>query len=831
MLKQLTRRPWICSACRKHTRRRLSGISLAPSLSQTEPSLTDDDALRKLFDSQGFWKDFSRRRPFQDGKKRGLLQNKHLTSPQGYMDFAQESLERCRKLVNRLIRAKTNEDYKTFARDFDRLSDQLCRVIDSVEFVRNVHPDSRIQQAATRAHGAMFEYMNVLNTHKVLYDQLKKSASIPEVVASWSAEDKATTSILLRDFEQSAIGESEEVRNKFVQLSTEIVQAGSEMLEYMTPAKESLRFSSTQLKGMDPVTVKSHTRFGTTTIPIASRAASLAMKTVENADVRKELYMASRTSSKSSIARVEHLVTARAELAQLCGHNSFAHMTLSDKMAKTPAAVNQFLSPLAVSNKSAMAPDLAELLSLKSADTLDSTSPSTLHAWDRAYYTRRLRSLLYPAAQSRPPDLLSAYFSLGTVMQGLSRLFTRLFGVHLRPCETSDGETWNDDIRRLDVIDENEGHIAVLYCDLFARPHKTPNPAHFTLRCSREISTAEINEAVTSGLLPSNPSLYDLSDVLNDGMALSYSPTTRTLHQLPTIAFICDFPRPSPTSSTPTLLTFNQVSTLYHEMGHALHSILGRTSLQNVAGTRCATDFAELPSILMEYFAASPEVLSLYARHWSTDEPLNPTFITDELAANRRLLASQETEAQLLFSVLDQRYHAPGIGPGVDSSAVYHEVYNDPALTSVAEPRGTSWQGFFGHLYGYGGVYYSYLFDRAIAGRVWRDVFAPSPSSASSGAGAGAGYPFTSGAFTSNNTTLNTQSTANNLGLKGPLDRAAGQRYRDEVLKWGGSRDPWRCVAGVLGKEYEWMGEGGERAMQEVGRWGVGEGGEAGAPL
>lgn len=824
MLKQLTRPPWKCLACLKYTRRRLSGIAFAPSLSQTEPSLADDDALRKLFDSQGFCKDFSKRRPFHDGKKRGLLQNKHLTSPQGYMNFAQESLDSCRKLVNKLTRAKTNEDYRTFARDFDRLSDQLCRVIDSVEFIRNVHPDSRIQQAATSAHGAMFEYMNVLNTHKVLYDQLKKSASISEVVASWSEEDKATTSILLKDFEQSAIGGSEEVRNKFIQLSTEIVQAGSEMLEYMTPAKGSLRFKSTQLKGMDPVTVKSHTRFGTTTLPIASRAASLAMKTVEDPEIRKEIYMTSRTSSKSSIARVERLLTARAELAQLCGHDSFARMTLSDKMAKTPAAVNQFLSALAVSNKSAMAPDLAELLSLKSADTLNSTSPSILHAWDRAYYTRRLRSLLYPSAQSRPPDLLSAYFSLGTVMQGLSRLFSRLFGVHLRPCETYDGETWNDDVRRLDVIDENEGHIAVLYCDLFARPHKTPNPAHFTLRCSREISAAEIDEASTSGHLPSNPSLSDLSDVLNDGMALSYSPSTKTIHQLPIIAFICDFPRPSPTSTQPTLLTFNQVSTLYHEMGHALHSVLGRTNLQNVAGTRCATDFAELPSILMEYFAASPDVLSLYARHWSTNEPLNTSLVSAELAANRRLLTSQETEAQLLFSVLDQRYHAPGINSGFDSSAIYHEVYNDPALTSVAEPRGTSWQGFFGHLYGYGGVYYSYLFDRAIAGRVWRDVFAPQAPSRN-----GAGYPFTSGAFTSNNANL--RNTTNALGLAGPLDRAAGQRYRDEVLKWGGSRDPWRCVAGVLGKEYEWMGEGGEKAMHEVGRWGVGEGGEAGAPL
>ncbi len=101
----------------------------------------------------------------------------------------------------------------------------------------------------------------------------------------------------------------------------------------------------------------------------------------------------------------------------------------------------------------------------------------------------------------------------------------------------------------------------------------------------------------------------------------------------------------------------------------------------------------------------------------------------------------------------------------------------------MPEPRETCWQGFFGHLYGYGATYYSYLFDRAIAARVWKEVFSRE--------------------------------------IGGAVDRGAGQRFRDEVLRWGGARDGWRCVAGVLGDEE--LGAGGREAMAKVGRWGVRE--------
>lgn len=715
------------------------------------------------------------------GKSGGLFLNRYLTHPEGFKAYAEATVRKCYTVVDHILRVNTVEEFKSMAKDMDRLSDLLCRVIDLSDFVRATHSDRRFQAAAASAYAMMFEYMNTLNTNTKLHDQLKRAAAIPEVWNSWSEEEKVGANILMRDFSKSAIHLPERARREFVDISNEIAEVGSDFVDQMAPEKTYLSFESSRLKGMDPVSVRELTRWGKATLPTVGSQAVLAMKRVDDPDVRREVYVAHRTASKSSIRRLERLLTARSRLAKLSGYDTFAHLALSDKMAKTPEAVKQFLQALAADTRQQTRDELQELLELKMADAHNDNFSRSLNAWDRDYYTARLLSGLY--ARVRTGEALSSHFSLGTVFQGLSRLFSRLYGIRLVPCETMQGETWHEDVRRLDVVDESGNHIAVVYCDLFSRAGKNPNPAHFTLRCSRAISDAEIQEFAHAPA-PFN----DAVEAATDGMAHFVDPNTKTLYQLPTIALICDFSRPAHANTStgpkkPTLLSFRDVQTLFHEMGHALHSILGRTALQNVSGTRCATDFAELPSVLMEHFAFAPQALQLWARHWETDKPLPFELVRERLEIERRM-EGQETEAQVLFACLDQVYHSRTHDDSEKeekdgwSTAIFHDIWSRYA--SVPEPRGTAWQGFFGHLYGYGATYYSYLFDRAIARRVWSVVF-------------GSGERC--------------------------LDREMGERYKGEVLRWGGGRDPWRCVAGVLGDEK--LAEGGEEAMKEVGRWGV----------
>ncbi|OAK95085.1 mitochondrial intermediate peptidase [Phaeosphaeriaceae sp. SRC1lsM3a] len=787
MLKRLARTttsPWVCSRCLQQSQRQRrfnSTIAAAATARDTAPpsalyglapsGKTDDDALRKVFDNASFWKSF--KAGADKTKPSGIIGNKYLTHPEGFVDFVTVTIQRCNGVVQKVSQAETIEDFKYMVKDLDKLSDLLCRVIDLADFVRSTHPNRKFQIMAVKAYHTVFQYMNQLNTTPVLYNQLKKASDIPEVYETWTEEERIVAKILMEDFARFGIGLDDATRERLVDLSGEIAEVGSQFVEGMSPETLKLKFDSKRMRGLDPNLARSLTKWGETRISTMHHEAQAVLRFVEDADVRRETYSAVRTASTSSIARLEKMLKLRAELAQLSGYETFSHMTLENKMAKTPEAVNKFLKALYEDSRPSVLADLDELMELKRADAHKDNFPDRMNAWDKFYYTQKSLATMEGQYKQRTPDSLSAYFSIGTVMQGISRLFDRLYGVRLVPRETQPGEVWEDGVRRLDVMSDTEGHIAVLYCDLFSRAGKTPNPAHFTLRCSREILPAELEEMQHMQHRFSSP-----IEAATDGMSVSYNASRRSYFQLPTIALICDFSSPSP--PRPALLNIHDVRTLFHEMGHALHSILGRTALQNVSGTRCATDIAELPSVLMEHFAFCPHVLGLYARHWETDAPLPLAALEARIAIDNRS-GYTELESQILLAMLDQAYHtsAPS-DPNFNSTALYHSIYNSHA--SVPEPAGTAWQGFFGHLFGYGATYYSYLFDRAIAARIWKGVFDEGREG-------------------------------------GSLERANGERYKQEVLRWGGGRDGWECLAGVLGDER--LRGGGEGAMREVGRWGI----------
>ncbi|XP_050440696.1 mitochondrial intermediate peptidase isoform X3 [Adelges cooleyi] len=182
-------------------------------------------------------------------------------------------------------------------------------------------------------------------------------------------------------------------------------------------------------------------------------------------------------------------------------------------------------------------------------------------------------------------------------------------------------------------------------------------------------------------------------------------------------------------SHGPVLLHPGTVENLFHEFGHAIHSMLGRTKYQHVNGTRCATDLAEFPSVLMEYYATQPQVIKRYAKHYRTKEPM-PDEMLNRLCTSKYLFAASEMQLQLFYSVLDQQYHTNAPQPKSTTNMLAKlqvEYYGLPYVEN------TAWQLRFSHFVGYGSKYYSYLVSKAIAARTWHEFLSQDPLNNSQG--------------------------------------------------------------------------------------------------
>ncbi|KAJ3721710.1 mitochondrial intermediate peptidase [Lentinula raphanica] len=731
--------------------RRSAVTQAAPTI----PASADDRALITLFDqpkggpSSSSW------------SHTGLFGHPSLTHPRALISLTNATLLRAQKLTDRILRARESRDeLLKVVKNLDRLSDLLCGVIDLSELVRNAHPDRVWVDAANHAYEALCEFMNVLNTHVGLYEVLNAVLSDKDIMDTIGPEAIQTALIFWRDFEKSAIDLPPEHRERFVALSTEILVLGREFQRGVVTPRPPVSIKPEELSGLKDqgmgVRLKLQARFTNRDLLVypGSLQAQMIMRAAPDEEPRRKLYVATNSSTSEQVEILETMLKKRAELSQLVGSKSFAHLTLDDKMAKSPENVNHFLNALMDHTAPAVKGALRSL-SIRKQEHLNTPPFPIIQAWDRDFYC--------PPEPPAPPISLPP-LTLGTVFMALSRLFRHLYGISLRPVHAVSGEVWHTDVQKLEVVDETQGVIGWIYADLFARKGKPGGAAHYTVRCSRRTD----DDDDTGDYLEEVLDLQNIQESIEfEAVKRHRLPRQEGVYQLPLVVLLCEFARPTLTKGA-TVLQWHEVNTLFHEMGHAMHSMIGRTEYQNVAGTRCATDFVELPSILMEHFLNSPTVLSLFNPDSTSSSARSPNHHIDPCHAI-------DTYQQILLAALDQIYHSPTVlDPNFDSTSEYAKLQNTRGM--IPYVAGTSFQTQFGHLFGYGATYYSYLLDRAIASRVWGNVFS-----------------------------------------KDPLSRQLGERYKDEILRYGGGRDPWKMVSAILSSPE--LESGDAHAMRIVGHW------------
>lgn len=576
---------------------------------------------------------------------------------------------------------------------FDQLSDGLCKVADMADFVKVAHPDLGFREAAEKTCIEIGTVVEKLNTNVELCNSLKNLLSSQEGMNNLDPETRRVAELFLFDFEISGIHLDKKMRQEAVSLHVKLLDLSN---EFMMGSHLPNRIAKSAI----PEHLHQHFAHEGSFLQIGGLHADSPDDLVREVAYRIFLY-----PNATLLDCLEELLKCRHQLAVLLGYESYAHRALKGTMAKTPETVMKFLQLLTdklsdrVPKDFEMMKDMKSKLNPRNADFMP---------WDHPYFSGVLRAERY----NIEPSLYSPYFSLGACMDGLSGLFTQLYGVSLLSEPPRAGEVWAEDVRKLAVVHESEGLLGYIYCDFFHRKDKPQQDCHFTIRGGRQC--------------------------LETGQ-----------YQLPVVVLMLSLAHP--TKSAPTLLTPSLMENLFHEMGHAMHSMLGRTRYQHITGTRCATDFAEVPSILMEYFANDHRVVRQFARHYQTGQPLPESMVT-RLCESKKVCGAADIQLQVFYAVLDQLYHGkPQNCSTTDTlKEMQQKYYGLPYIPN------TAWHLRFSHLIGYGAKYYSYLMSRAVASMVWKQCF-----------------------------------------VQDPLNREMGERYRREMLVHGGGKAPMLMVEGM----------------------------------
>ena len=346
----------------------------------------------------------------------------------------------------------------------------------------------------------------------------------------------------------------------------------------------------------------------------------------------------------------------RYERANLLGYETHAHFVLEERMAQHPDQVKNFLNELLAKAKPAAEKEFAQLTAFaKELDGIDQ-----LEKWDGPYYSEKLKQKLF----NLDDEVLKPYFKLENVLQGAFTIANKLFGLTFK--EIFDIDTYHKEVQTYEVVDENNELVALFYADFFPRKGKR-----------------------------------------NGAWMTSFKPQYKQhgVNERPHVSNVCNFTPPTP--SKPSLLTFNEVTTLFHEFGHGLHGMLANTTYPSLSGTSVYWDFVELPSQIMENWCYEPEALALFAKHYETGEVIPQEYV-EKIKESASFLEGMATLRQLSFGLLDMAFHSINPMHISDIKAFEKTAFEGTSLYPDVVENCMSVS--FSHIFqgGYSSGYYSY---------------------------------------------------------------------------------------------------------------------------
>lgn len=596
--------------------------------------------------------------------------------------------------VDNLLASLVKPTWETLVAPLEEQGDKLDQAWSPVSHLNSVRNNDELRQAYNASIALLTEYGTELSQNENLFKAYQQLANSDAYSQLSQAQQQAVNNAL-RDFRLGGVALNDEDKKRYAEIQQRLSELSNQFSNHVLDSTQAWfkhfatadglaglpesalaqAAQAAQKKSLDGYVI---------TLDFPSYFAVIMY--AENRALREEIYTANvtratRNSQKTTLQKnnadqkieftaefdntdiIAETLALRHELAQLLGFANYAERSLATKMAQSPQQVLEFLQALAQKSKPYAKHDYAELREFANANGC-----ADLQAWDTTYYSEKLRVEKYSISQEE----LRPYFPAEKVISGMFDVVNRLFGIHVK--QINEFDSYHSDVRFYQIY-KNDIHIASFYLDLFARESK---------RGGAWMADARVRRKTAQGL------------------------------QLPVAFLTCNFT--PPVGDTPSLLTHDEVTTLFHEFGHGIHHMLTQIDVAAVSGINgVAWDAVELPSQFMENWCWEPEAIPLISGHYQTGEPL-PQNLLDKMLAAKNFQSGLQMLRQIEFALFDFRLHAE-YDPKNPRSAqdVLQQVRNEVAV--VQPPAFNRFENSFSHIFagGYAAGYYSYKWAEVLS--------------------------------------------------------------------------------------------------------------------
>lgn len=573
-----------------------------------------------------------------------------------------DALQRAEALRRSLAAPAETRTIDNTLQPFNDIFVEVTRIQPRAELFANVHPDAAVRAAAETCERRAKEFVTALMLDHAVYQALKAVA-----LEKTDAETQRFLTHALRDYRRSGVDKDEATRKRLAEIQAEIVKLGQTFDRNIRDDKRAIEVTVEELEGMpaDFMSARKPQANGKIRITTDYPDFFPVQTYAKRESVRRQLYQAYMSRAfPANEAILKQLLTLRYEYATLLGYKDWADYNAEDKMVKNKKTVAKFIDQVAGLARPRMKADLKEILKRKKQDDAGATF---VGVWDRFYYVQKIQAERYGVN----PDEVRPYFEFPRVKEGILSLAQELFALTFE--RVTDVETWHPSVEVYDVK-EGSTRIARFFLDLHPRSNKYGHAAVFP---------------IYSGLKGK---------------------------QLPAAALVTNFPDPSLAKEGPALIEHDQVETFLHEFGHLVHQLVsGEKQWISQAGIACEWDFVEAPSQILEEWTWDPHVLSRFAHHYQTKQPI-PATLVERMKKAQEFGKGVHVMRQMFYAALSYTYHSSN-PQKLDLMHTLKQVQRQ--YGPYPNESGTAEFASFGHLNGYSSMYYTYMWSLVLA----KDLF------------------------------------------------------------------------------------------------------------